>query len=275
MLWSRTRSALTCGAVTGGTPCDRDPRTGPRHLQWHRRHRHRADRDPGRADLPGLVLHRPVRHGGCQRAQRPDRDDAVRAVVRAGPGLRHEGPAGRAVGAAGRPAGGGEGHDRGRTNGGTAPHRRAHVPRRAGAGRRRAARGAAAQPAERAATAVARHPRRGAGRGLRPQVRQHPAPRARQGVHGGRAGPGHHAELAGARPRRRREHDRPGPHQGPGGHRLRRLRPAGPGHGGVELARAQRLRRGRPRPGRPAGPVGLPDLHAPAGRLQSPASAQP
>ena len=86
------------------------------------------------------------------------------------------------VGAARGPAGRGARHHGGRTDRRRAPRRGPHVPGRARPQRRRAARPRAAQPAQRAAARVADHAERGARRGLRPRVREHPPQGPRQGL---------------------------------------------------------------------------------------------
>ncbi|MDH6548053.1 putative outer membrane protein [Streptomyces sp. SAI-041] len=81
--------------------------------------------------------------------------------------------------------------------------------------------------------------------------------------------------LPGPRPGRRRQHHRPRPHQGPGGHGIRRLRRPGPGHGRGQHPADHQLPRparpdGRPGPGRSGHSVAVRhDLHPPPGRLES------
>lgn len=127
-----------------------------------------------------------------------------------------------------RPAGGTQGHHPGRPHRGRAPRRGAHPPRRPRPQRRPPPRPRPARGTHRPAAPVARHPRLLAGGGVRPRLRDPAAPGARHGLPAGRPGPREHPQRPGAGARRGRQHHRPGPHQGAGGHGVRRLRRDGP-----------------------------------------------
>lgn len=123
-------------------------------------------------------------------------------------------------------------------DGGRAPRRGPHVPRRARPQRRLTTRTRTPEPAQRPAARLAGHARRRARHGLRPEVREHPAQGARQGLLRRRPGPREHPQLPRTGPRRRREHHRARPHQGPRSHRVRGLRRPRPGRRDREPAPA-------------------------------------
>ena len=201
-----------------------------RHLAaTHQRngpHHRRAGRHARRARLSRVVVRRPLRDRRGQ-SERVQRRDPVGPALRDRPGLPGQGASRRAVGTARGAAGHRARAERGGEARRRSPGGRSHRPGPAGPRRGGQARRGAPEPADRAAAGLAQGAHRGEWPGVRAEVRQPPARRARQGVRADRAGPAHHAQLADPAAGLRRQPDRARPHHDAGAHRLRRLRRPG------------------------------------------------